>query len=125
LGLDGEDLPAQEDESAWPEMKDRFAAVIRTRTRDDWVEQFADLDACVAPVLTMSEVADDDHIRARGTYVQVDGVSQPAPAPRFSRTPSTLDRPPAPPGQHTDEVLNEFGFAADEREVLRRNGIVA
>jgi alpha-methylacyl-CoA racemase len=125
LGLDGEDLPEQDDETAWPEMKERFAAIFRGRTRDEWVEHFAQLDACVAPVLSMTEVADDEHIRARNTYVDVDGVSQPAPAPRFSRTPATLDRPPAPPGHHTDEVLTEVGFTAAEIEGLRQGGAVA
>ncbi|MDZ7733320.1 MAG: CaiB/BaiF CoA-transferase family protein [Acidimicrobiia bacterium] len=97
LGLADEDLPDQNDEDAWPEMKERFAAIFRSRARDEWLEVFADLDACVAPVRTMGEVGDDAHLRARETYVDVDGTLQPAPAPRFDRTSAQLDRPPAPP----------------------------
>jgi alpha-methylacyl-CoA racemase len=125
LGLDGEDLADQHDESAWPAMKERFATIFATKSRDEWIAAFDALDACVAPVLTMDEVADDPHLRARDTYVDVDGVVQPAPAPRFDRTPARLDRPPAPAGHHTDEVLAEYGFDADERAELRQAGTVA
>jgi alpha-methylacyl-CoA racemase len=125
LALDGEDLPDQNDEAGWPTMKERFAAIFATRTRDEWLEVFADLDACVAPVLTMGEVADDPHIAARQTYVDRDGVVQPAPAPRFDRTPAALDRPPAPAGHHTDEVLTEWGFTADEVAALHQRSVVA
>jgi alpha-methylacyl-CoA racemase len=126
LGLDGAtNLPDQDDESQWPAMKERFAAIFRTRTRDDWIAHFDGTDACVAPVLSMDEVADHPHLQARGTYVERDGVVQPGPAPRFSRTPAALDRPPAPPGLHTDEVLAERGFAAAEIAALRAAGTVA
>jgi alpha-methylacyl-CoA racemase len=125
LGLDGEDLPDQNDQSSWPAMKERFATIVRSKTRDEWAAVFDELDACVAPVLSMGEVADHPHNRARQTYVEVDGVVQPAPAPRFSRTPAALDRPPTPAGHHTDEVLAEWGFTADELVDLRRGAVVA
>lgn len=126
LGIaDEPDLPEQSDESMWPAMKERFALIFAQRTRAEWVAAFDGVDACFAPVLSMAEVADDPHIRARGTYVEEDGVVQAAPAPRFSRTPGALDRPPDPPGRHTDEVLVERGFTIDEVAALRASGAVA
>ncbi|WP_208027041.1 CaiB/BaiF CoA transferase family protein [Rhabdothermincola sediminis] len=125
LGLADEDLPDQHDASQWPAMKERFAAVFRTRTRDEWMEVFAELDACVAPVLTFAEAPRHPHLRARSTYVDVEGIVQPAPAPRFDRTPASLGRPPAPAGQHTDEVLAEAGYDPQAIAVLRQQGAVA
>lgn len=125
LGLADEDLPDQNDESAWPVMKARLAAIFKGRTRTEWMQVFGDVDACVAPVLDMGEVHEHPHVAARETYVEVDGVVQAAPAPRFDRTPAALDRPPAPPGHHTDEVLHEFGFDAAEITALREQGAVA
>jgi alpha-methylacyl-CoA racemase len=126
LGLTGDpDLPAQYDKAAWPAMTARFAEVIRTRTRNEWEAAFAGTDACVAPVLSMAEAPEHPHNAARGTFVERFGVVQAAPAPRLSRTPGALDRPPAFPGQHTDEVLDEWGFTADERAELRAGGAVA
>jgi alpha-methylacyl-CoA racemase len=125
LGLAGEDLPDQQDASQWPAMKERFAAVFRTRTRDEWMEVFGSLDACVAPVLTFSEAPQHPHLRARSTYVDVEGIVQPAPAPRFDRTPASLGRPPAPAGHHTVEVLAEAGYDAASIAGLRERGVVA
>ena len=79
----------------------------------------------MAPVLTYAEAAQHPHLVARGTYVAPDGVVQPAPAPRFSRTPGAISRPPAPPGHDTDEVLTDLGFGADELARLRAEGTVA
>jgi crotonobetainyl-CoA:carnitine CoA-transferase CaiB-like acyl-CoA transferase len=90
LGLD-ELLPEQWSREAWPAAKQRIAAVVRTRTRDEWCRAFAGTDACFAPVLTLDEAPQHPHLRARGTYAQIDGVLQPMPAPRFSRS-----QPPAP-----------------------------
>jgi alpha-methylacyl-CoA racemase len=125
LGLAGEDLPAQDDQAAWPSMKERFAEVFRTRSREEWEEVFGAVDACVGPVLRFVEAPEHPHLATRGTYLDVDGVVQPAPAPRFSRTPATLDRPPAPAGHHTDEVLHAIGCTAEEIAILRRSGAVA
>ena len=86
LGLDPASLPPRHDRARWPELRERFAEVFRTRPRDEWNGLLGSLDACVAPVLTMEEAPRHEHIRARGTYIELDGVTQPAPAPRFSRT---------------------------------------
>ena len=126
LGLGAvEDLPEQNDESEWPAMKQRFAAIIATKSRADWVEVFAGDDNCVTPVLSFADVMTDEHLAARSTYVDIDGIPQPAPAPRFDRTPATLDRPPAAAGQHSDEILGECGFSLDDVTRLRDAGAIA
>ncbi len=124
LGLDAAEWP-QHDPSLWPEQKDRLAALIATRTRDEWMEVFADTDACVAPVLDLDEAPDHPHNQARGTFTDAFGRTQPAPAPRFSRTPGGVHRPPPTPGEHTEEVLSALGFDDDERRALRADGVVA
>lgn len=125
LGLSVEELGPQDDEAAWPEAKRRIAEVIRTRTRAEWEEAAAGLDACLVPVLRFEEAVRHPHLRERGTYVDLDGVVQPAPAPRFSRTPARLDRPPPPAGHHTVEVLTERGFDPAEIAHLLDAGAVA
>jgi alpha-methylacyl-CoA racemase len=127
-GMDGvpELAPARRDDPAgWPAAKQRWAELFATRTRDEWAAVFAGSDACVAPVLDWDEAAADPHLAARGTYPTVAGVVQAAPAPRFDRTVSTLDRPPAWPGQHTDAVLAELGHDAGRVAALRAAGAVA
>jgi alpha-methylacyl-CoA racemase len=118
-------VPDRDDQATWPVLRERFTEVLASRTLDEWLEVFADLDACVAPVLPYSAVTDDPHLAARATWVDVDGIVQPAPAPRFDRTPAALDRPPAPAGHHTAEVLAEAGFAADEIDRLRQDKAIA
>lgn len=110
LGLADADLPEQWDRSQWPALTERFAGILLTRTRDEWCALFAGTDACLTPVLTMTEALEHPHNRHRGTFTEVAGVRQPSPAPRFSRTPSAL-LPGAPPeiGAHTDEVLQDWG----------------
>ncbi|MEV0064182.1 CaiB/BaiF CoA-transferase family protein [Nocardia sp. NPDC050718] len=124
LGLDEADLPGQHDKSGWPRMRERFAAVFRTRTRDEWCALADGQEACLTPVLSLAEAPRNAHLRARGTFVDIDGVTQPAPAPRFSRTPGAIQRPPSEPGQHTDEVLGEWGFTDTERAALRAAGAI-
>jgi alpha-methylacyl-CoA racemase len=102
-------------------MKDRFAAIFRARTRDEWVDSLGSLDVCFAPVLTYAEAARDPHLASRRTYVEVDGVVQPEPAPRFGRTPARLDRPPPPAGHHTDEILADLGLGPGDIADLRRS----
>ena len=116
LGL--EDLPDQHDHARWPEMKERFAAAIKTRTRDEWCELAEGLEVCIAPVLAADEVASDPHLSARGSFVEAGGIVQPAPAPRFSRTPASLSHLPPQPGEHTAEALVDWGFGADEIATL-------
>ena len=94
LGLTAEEAPQEPSD----ELRERFAAIFATRTRDEWMEVFAGTDACVAPVLSMTEAPQHPHNVARETFVDVDGVVHPAPAPRFSRTPSAIAAPPAPAG---------------------------
>lgn len=127
LGLEGEELPRQNDRSQWPAMKERFAKLFRTRTREEWCRLLEGTDVCFAPVLSMSETMHHPHNRARGTFVPVEGVEggfQAAPAPRFSRTPPHLSRPSPHPGQHSAEALSDWGFAAEEIESLRESGAV-
>jgi len=125
LGLDAGDLPAPADRARWPQLRERLAAVFRTRTRAEWCELLEGSDACVAPVLRPSEAPAHRHNLERGTFVPVGGSPQPAPAPRFSRTPPTPPSPPPAPGQHTDEVLAAWGFDAAEIAGLRGAGAVA
>jgi alpha-methylacyl-CoA racemase len=125
LSIDPAEVGDQHDRSGWPTLRDRLTQTFATRTRDEWVAHFAGRDACVAPVLTTEEALADPHLRARGTVFELDGVPQPAPAPRFSATPAVLDRPPPEPGEHTDEVLAELGYALAEAKALRDAGVVA
>ena len=118
LELEGE-IPEQLDAPSWPEMKQRIAARVKERTRLQWEGKFAGSDACVAPVLTMGEAPDHPHHRARQTFIRVDGVVQPAPGPRFDRTPGEISGPPPFAGQHTDELLAGFGFDEEEQAALR------
>ncbi|MHB8661819.1 MAG: CaiB/BaiF CoA transferase family protein [Acidimicrobiales bacterium] len=125
LGLNQADLPDRGDKAEWPGLKERLAAVFRTRTRAQWCEIFDGTDACVAPVLEPSEVAAHPHHRDRGTFVAVDGIHQPAPAPRFSRT--TLGPPGrgSRAGADADDALVAWGFTEDEVAHLRHAGALA
>jgi alpha-methylacyl-CoA racemase len=123
LGLDGEDLPDQNDQSAWPVLRERFAAVFKTRTRDEWTEVFVPSDACVAPVLSMTEAAEHPYNTARDVVPELAGHRQPAPAPRFSRTTTATDGVPALPGGQTRAILDDLGF--DDTEALLKDGAVA
>lgn len=126
LGLaDDDTLADQGDQDAWPLLKERFAEIFRTRTRDEWVEVFDGSDACFAPVLSMLEAPSHPHNQARSTFTSVSGVVQPAPAPRFSRTEPVIQRPPSFPGQHTDEVLRDWGFSPQRVATLRASGAIA
>jgi alpha-methylacyl-CoA racemase len=124
-GLSDEELPKQMDRSGWQPMKKRLAEIFRSRTRDEWCRIMEGTDVCFAPVLSLTEAPEHPHNRARGTFVEVEGVRQPGPAPRFSRTPGAIERPPAHAGEHTDEALAEWGFAADELARLREAGAIA
>ena len=123
LGLASERLPAQYDRTAWPTLRARFATAFAERTRDEWMTVFAASDACVAPVLTFSEARNDEHALAREGFVDVDGVAQPAPAPRFSRTPGQVRSAPPLRGAHGESALRDWGFTQDEIEGLRAMGV--
>ena len=122
LGL--QDLPDQYDQAGWPVLRERLAEAFARRTRDQWAAVFDDLDACVSPVLELGEAPGHPHLTARGTVVDIDGVQQPAPAPRFSRTPGEIGRPAGEPGEHTRESLRDWGFGADELTALERGGVI-
>jgi alpha-methylacyl-CoA racemase len=125
IGVDPAGLPAQMDGSQWPAMKQRFEALFRTRTRDEWCRILETTDVCFAPVLTLPEAAAHPHARARTAFVEVGGTVQPAPAPRFSRTPLAAPTPPARPGQHSDEALRDWGFDARAIAELREAKAIA
>ncbi|HSV71979.1 MAG TPA: CaiB/BaiF CoA-transferase family protein [Methylibium sp.] len=124
LGLDGEALPGQNDQRGWDTLRERFAAVFRTRTRAQWCAVFEGSDACFAPVLDMDEAVSHPHNVARELFVEVQGVLNPQPAPRFSRTPSAISRPPAKAGADADEALADWGFTAERVAALRRDRVV-
>ncbi|WP_326834301.1 CaiB/BaiF CoA-transferase family protein [Amycolatopsis rhabdoformis] len=109
LGLDPADLPPQLEKTSWPALRAAFTKEFLTRTRDEWAAVFGDVDACVTPVLEPDEVAAHPHIAARAGLVELDGVMQPAPAPRFSRTAPDLPSSPPKPGADTDEVIADWG----------------
>jgi alpha-methylacyl-CoA racemase len=123
LGLD-EMLEGQTDPTTWPDAKARLAAVFKTRTLDEWCQRLEGTDTCFAPVLTMAEAPQHPHNVARATFVTVDGVTQPAPAPRFARTPARMSGPPVPVGRHSAEVLLESGFSRAEVDALLDAGVV-
>ena len=125
LGLSTDEVPPQNDQSRWPELRSILATAIAGLPRAEWVVLAEGTDACIAPVLTMREAQQHPHLVARTTIVERDGVPQPAPAPRFSVTPATLPAPPAVAGQHTDAVLADWGFTDAERDALRASGTVA
>jgi alpha-methylacyl-CoA racemase len=119
-GLKREELARQNDRDAWPAMKQKVAAIFKTRTRDEWCKIMEGSDVCFAPVLSMAEAPRHPHNRHRGTFLEEDGVVQPGPAPRFSRTPSKIQGPPARAGEHSEEVLRDWGFSPSELEQLRK-----
>ncbi|MCC7412315.1 MAG: CoA transferase [Gammaproteobacteria bacterium] len=124
LGIDDADPAAQFDQSRWPAMKERIAAVFRSRSRDEWCALLEGSDCCFAPVLDFDEAPRHAHNRARGNFIEIDGVRQPAPAPKFSRTPAQATRPPAPAGADTESVLAEYGYSAADISSLRDAGVI-
>lgn len=124
LGLTSTDIPNQMDRASWPEMRKRFAAVFKRRTREEWCSLLEGTDICFAPVLSIAEAPHHPHSVARGAYIDVDGHIQPAPAPRFSR--SKPDRPRKAPqlGGNTEELLTEAGFTSREIEELKAAHVI-
>lgn len=121
---DDPELLQQMNKAQWPHLKTRLAEVLATKTRAQWCELMEGTDVCFAPVLTMSEAAQHPHNITRSTFVEIAGITQPAPAPRFSRTVADVPAPPAHPGQHTREVLGDWGFTAAEVDGLLAAGAV-
>jgi alpha-methylacyl-CoA racemase len=123
-GIETDDLPRQMDRSGWPLLRERLTATFKSRTRAEWVDVMEGSDVCFAPVLPMSEAKQHPHVVARGIIVEYDEIDQPAPAPRFSRTPPEIQGPAALPGEHSEAVLADYGFGADEVEQLLASGAV-
>jgi alpha-methylacyl-CoA racemase len=124
LGLDPDSLPPQMERESWPSMKEKFKEIFLTKTRDEWCALMENTDICFAPVLSLAEAPDYPHNKERGSFVDVDGVMQPAPAPRFSATPSSIKSPTPPTGVHTDEVLADWGMSADKVAALKASGAI-
>ena len=120
LGLDPAELPAQLDKTQWPSLRERFAALFKQKTRDEWCTIMQGTDICFAPVLSFREAADHPHAKARKSFVEVDGIVQPGPAPRFSRTPSSVKGGPPAFGAQTELALAQWGFSADEIDALKK-----
>jgi alpha-methylacyl-CoA racemase len=114
----------QYDRTCWPRLRERLTAVFLTASRDDWTKRAEPFDACITPVLTMSESAADSHNRARATFVPAAGGFQPAPGPRYSRSTTAITRPPAHPGEHSLEVLSSVGFKDERITALLASGVV-
>jgi alpha-methylacyl-CoA racemase len=125
LGIPEENLPERGDREAWPRIREVLAARFLEATRDEWAVRLSDLDACVAPVLSAAEAPVHTHNLDRGVFVEIDGVTQPAPAPRFSATPWDSPTGPSFPGRDTDLVLQSLGYSQDEVSKLRQVGAVA
>jgi alpha-methylacyl-CoA racemase len=122
IGLDEKYLKRQYDRRCWPEMRQAITALIGAKTRDDWSALLEGTDACFAPVLTLTEASAHRHAVARQGHIRVNGVTQPAPAPRFSRSQPGQPTPAVKAGTHTDTVLAEAGFSPDEISALRAAG---
>jgi alpha-methylacyl-CoA racemase len=125
LGLDEPELPFQLDASAWPRMKKLIGGIFQQKTRAEWTEIFADLDACVSPVLSPWEAHRHPHAKARGSFVEVDAVLQPAPAPRFSRSTNALPVPLDNGSRDIARTLADWGLARSDIAQLQRSGAVS
>ena len=123
-GLENEDMPSQMDRTNWGQAKKRIKEKILSKSREEWVQLMEGSDVCFAPVLSIDEAIQHPHNRERETFVEISGVMQPAPAPRFSRTPSEISSPPPHPGQQTDQILSQQGFSKEEIDSLKENKVV-
>jgi alpha-methylacyl-CoA racemase len=121
-GIDDAEFAHQHDRARWPALRDKLAAVIATKTRDEWTAIMGGTDVCFAPVLDLDEAPAHPHNAARRTFVEVSGVTQPAPAPRFSATPGAIQGPPPEIGAHDRAALGDWGFSTAEIDQLARAG---
>ena len=122
--IDQSENPKQMDRAGWAEMKSKIGDAIKGKTRSEWEELMEGTDVCFAPVLSMDEAYEHPHNKQRNTFIEIAGVMQPAPAPRFSRTPAAVSSPPPHAGQHTEEVLAGLGLTKDEILMLREQNII-
>jgi len=123
LGISSDEAPNRRDPECWAPMKERFASIFLSRTRNEWVDFFAGEEVCVGPVLSMNEAIQHPHNQARSTFVEIDGVVQPAPAPRLQRTPGHSGRVPKS-GEHTLDVLRQLGVEEDALGALQSQGVI-
>jgi alpha-methylacyl-CoA racemase len=124
-GLDKERFAPQMDAARWPDLKAELTAVFKRKTRDEWCAIMEGTDVCFAPVLSIFEAPDHPHSKARAAFVELDGVVQPAPAPRFSRTIPEVSHASPKPGRDSEAVLKECGFSAEEITNLKQQGVIA
>ena len=124
LGLTAQDIPDRMDNDRWVEHKARLVELFKAKTRDEWCVIMEGTDICFAPVLNLDEAPKHPHNVARGTFVEIEGVVQPGPAPRFSRTPGQVQGPPAARGEHSREALADWGFSVEELAKLEANGVI-
>jgi alpha-methylacyl-CoA racemase len=123
-GITDPEFHSQMDRSKWPALKTRISAVLKTKTRAEWDALMEGTDVCYAPVLSLSEAPHHPHNKARETFIEMDGVVQPAPAPRFSRTVPKVQGPAPEAGQHNSQVLGDWGFTAEDIEALKSSGAI-
>lgn len=121
-GLTDPGFNNQMDQSKWPELKDKIAEIFKAKTRDEWCEIMEGTDVCFAPVLSLEEAPNHPHIKARNTFVEIDGKMNPAPAPRFSRTEPEIQGPPPIAGEHNEEALSDWGFSQEDISALKEKG---
>lgn len=124
LGLNEAELPPQMDMAHWPQMKERFTKIFKSKTQREWREVFDDTDACVSPVLRMSEAPNHPHNQSRNAFVELNGIYQPNAAPRFSRTSPCLSSSAAKLGEHSREILSEAGVSKEDIATLIETGAV-
>ncbi|MCE9522874.1 MAG: CoA transferase [Alphaproteobacteria bacterium] len=123
-GISDPEFQSQMDRSKWPSLKEKIARVIGTQTRDHWDRLMEGTDVCYAPVLSLAEAPKHPHNKARGTFIEIDGLVQPAPAPRFSRTKPEVQGGAPASGQHNDDILNDWGFSGGEIAALKTAGAI-
>ena len=122
--IDDPEFAKQNDKQHWASLRGKLEALFMTRTRDQWCTLLEGTDVCFAPVLDLQEAPQHPHNVARQSFVEIDGVTQPAPAPRFSRTPTSVQAPAAMAGEHSEEILNDWGFSPDEISALKQSGAI-
>jgi alpha-methylacyl-CoA racemase len=123
-GITDSAFNTQMDSRKWPELKEKCAVLFKTKTRQQWCDLMEGTDICFAPVLDMAEAPKHPHNQARANFTDIEGILQPAPAPRFSRTAPEVSRPPAAPGQHSAEILHDWGISADRIASLKENQVI-
>jgi len=123
-GISDPDFEHQMDRAKWPALKEKIARVLKTKTRSEWDKLMEGTDVCYAPVLSLAEAPNHPHNKERETFVEIEGVTQPAPAPRFSRTKPEVQGPPAQAGQHTEAVLKDWGLVPTEIAALKTSGAI-